>query len=80
VDDRELKFIEELNTIQASGVPFHVERWNEDKQMVVMLGPSISEPLAMIVTDDLARAMFWLREKVKEHYPHCAYSRRLLIN
>jgi hypothetical protein len=79
VDDRELKFIEELNTIQASGVPFHVEQL-EDKQMVVVLGPNIDEPLAMIVTDDLGRAMLWLREKVKEHYPHCAYSRRLLIN
>jgi hypothetical protein len=79
VDDRELKFLDELNSIQASGVPFHIERL-EDKQVVVMLGPSISEPLVMIVTDDLARAMLWLREKVKEHYPHCAYSRRLLIN
>ena len=79
MDDRELKFIDELNSIQGSGVPFHIERL-EDKQVVVMLGPNISEPLAMIVTDDLARAMLWLREKVKEHYPHCAYSRRLLIN
>jgi hypothetical protein len=79
VDDRELKFLDELNSIQSSGVPFHIERL-EDKQVVVMLGPSISEPLAMLVTDDLARAMLWLREKVKEHYPHCAYSRRLLIN
>jgi hypothetical protein len=79
VDQRDLKLIEELTSIQASGVPFHVERL-EDKQVVVMLGPSISEPLAMLVTDDLSRAMLWLREKVKEHYPHCAYSRRLLIN
>jgi hypothetical protein len=79
VEDRELKLIEELNSIQGSGVPFHIERL-EDKQMVVMLGPNVSEPLAMIVTDDLSRAMLWLREKVKEHYPHCAYSRRLLIN
>jgi hypothetical protein len=75
----ELKLIEELTSIQASGVPFHVEQL-ADKQLAVTLGSNLSEPLAMLVTDDLSRAVLWLREKVKEHYPHCAYSRRLLIN
>ena len=74
-----MKLIEELTSIQASGVPFHVEQL-EDKQLAVTLGSNVSEPLAMMVTDDLSRAVLWLREKVKEHYPHCAYSRRLLIN
>jgi hypothetical protein len=54
VDEQELKLIAELTSIEESGVPFYIERV-EDQQLVVMLGPSISEPLAMMVTDDLAR-------------------------
>jgi hypothetical protein len=78
VDDHQTKLIEELTSIQASGVRFSIDR--RDRRFVVILGPDIYKPVAMAVIDDLGHAVLWLREQVKTHYPHCAYSRHLLIN
>jgi hypothetical protein len=78
VDDDQIKLIEELTSIQTSGVRFSIDRI--DTQFVVILGPDIYKPVAIAVTEDLGHAGLWLREQVKTHYPHCAYSRHRLIN
>jgi hypothetical protein len=75
--DEHLAYIEELSNILDSGVRFTINR--VDNKFVIALGDP-NEPVATAVTNDLGQAVSWLREQVKSHYPHCAYSRRLLIN